>query len=48
VHDALVTGCVATPGTETFLRAYGMAEGDVTLGANRLRNVRQVLDRRDE
>jgi polygalacturonase len=48
VHDALVTGCVATPGTDTFLRAYGMAEDDVTLEANRLRNVRQVLDQRDE
>jgi hypothetical protein len=48
VQDALVTGCVATPGRETFLRTYGMAEGDVTIEANRLRNVRQVLDRRDE
>jgi polygalacturonase len=48
VQNALVTGCVATPGTETFLRTYGMAEDDVTLEANRLRNVKQAVERRDE
>jgi polygalacturonase len=48
VRPALMTGCLAGPGTGTFLRTYGMVEEDVALEANNLRLAKRARERRDE
>jgi len=45
VRPSLITGCLAAPGTGTFLRTYGMAEDDVALEANNLRLAQKALER---
>lgn len=47
-RQGLLTGCVAGPGTETFLRIYGMDEGEVAIEANSFRNAKQAVERMDE
>jgi hypothetical protein len=45
VREALVTGCVAGPGTGTFLRCRDVAESDVAIEANNFRGVKRVVER---
>ena len=45
VRPSLITGCLAGPGTGTFLRTYGMAEDDVALEANNLRLAKKAFER---
>ena len=47
VRPSLITGCLAGPGTGTFLRTYGMAEDDVALEANNLRLAKKAVERKD-
>jgi hypothetical protein len=48
VRPSLITGCVAGPGTGTFLRTYGMAEADFALEANNLRLAKKACERGDK
>jgi hypothetical protein len=44
VRTGLVTGCVAAPGTGTFLRCNDMDRADVLLDANNLRNAKLIVE----
>jgi hypothetical protein len=44
VRTGLVTGCVAAPGTEIFLRCHEMDQSDVLMEANNLRNARHSVE----
>lgn len=47
VSPALISGCLAGPGTGTFVRTNSMAEDDVALEANYLRFAKRALERRN-
>jgi polygalacturonase len=45
VKNVFIHGCVATPGTETFLRMNEASADDVTLGDNNLKLARTVVEK---
>jgi hypothetical protein len=45
VRPSLVTGCLASAGTGTFLRTNGMAGDDVALEANNLRLAKKAVEK---
>jgi hypothetical protein len=48
VRPCLITGCLAAPGTGTFLQTSGMREEDVALEANHLRLAKKAWERGDK
>jgi hypothetical protein len=48
VRPCLITGCLAAPGTGTFLRTSGLKEEDVALEANHLRLAKRAWERGDK
>jgi hypothetical protein len=45
VKNVFVHGCVATPGTETFLRMNEASVDDVTLGDNNLKQAKTAVEK---